>query len=85
MKLSKTIEGYTIFYCRCCELSSELANLSTRDYVDGKDDPVRRRLCYYAELVFEKGKELNDLGIDVDMHETFRAYAEMSFDEEEAA
>lgn len=85
MKLSQTIEGYTIFYNRCSELSSELASLTTEDYLQGKDEPVRRQLCYYAELLFAKAKELNSLGIDVDMHETFRTYAEMWMDKEEAA
>ena len=77
MTLAKTIESYTIWYMRCTELSKELSSLSTKEYLAGDDVPVRHRLSYYAELLEIKGKELNDLGIDVDLHETFTTYAQM--------
>ena len=76
MKLSELIECYTVWYMRCSELSAELASLTTKQYLDGDDVPIRHRLCYYAEALKAKGKQLQELGIDVTMHESFENYAE---------
>jgi len=76
MTLGQMIEAYTIWYVRCTELSSELTSLTTKEYLDGDDVPIRHRLSYYAEMLEVKGKELQKLGIDVTMHESFKNYAE---------
>lgn len=76
MTLTQMIEAYAIFYVRCSEVSTELCSLTNKQYRDGDDVPIRRRLCYYAEMLEAKGKQLQELGIDVTMHESFTNYAE---------
>jgi len=77
MELSKTIDSYAVFYCRCDEFLTKLSRLSTEDYEDGKDKELRRLLCYYADLLMIHAEELKRLGLDVDMYEAFEKYAEM--------
>lgn len=77
MTLGQMIESYTVWYMRCTELLAELTSLANKEYLSGDDVPIRHRLCYYAELLELKGKELKALGIEVTMHESFIQYADM--------
>lgn len=76
MTLGHMIEAYTILYVRCAETSTELCSLTNKEYLDGDDVPIRHRLCYYAEMLEAKGKQLQELGIEVTMHESFKNYAD---------
>lgn len=77
MKLAQTIDSYALFYSRCIEFQSELTALSTTDYVDEKDKKPRQLLCYYADLLMIHADELKELGIAVELHESFEHYAKL--------
>ena len=56
--------------------ATDLCALTNKEYLDGDDVPIRHRLCYYAEMLEAKGKQLQELGIEVTMHESFKNYAD---------
>jgi len=76
MTLANMIEAYTVWYLRCSELSSEIAELTTEDYSKSEHVPLKNRLCYYTDLLCLQADELTKLGIDVDLHETFKDRAD---------